>query len=275
MKTVDTLIHARWIVPVEPDDAVYAHHSLAVSEGRIVDLLPTGEARAAYRGDVEHDLDHHLLIPGLINTHTHAAMSLLRGLADDLPLDQWLNDHIWPAESRWVSEEFVHDGSQLAIAEMLLSGTTCFSDMYFFPEEVATVALGAGIRCQLAFPVIDFPTNWGSGPDAYIRQGTELFDEYKNQPLINIAFGPHAPYTISRAHLERVAMLSEELQAGVQMHVHESAEEVASAVSATGQRPIHMLREIGLLNPRMQCVHATQLQQDDIEHLAGLVVLEH
>ena len=140
MQTIDTLIHGRWMAPVEPDDTLYEHHSLAIHEGRILDILPAAEARNRYQPDIEHELDEHLLIPGLVNAHTHAAMSLLRGLADDLPLDEWLNEHIWPAESRWVNEEFVHDGTQLAIAEMLRSGTTCFNDMYFYPDVAARAA---------------------------------------------------------------------------------------------------------------------------------------
>nr|NIP17759.1 amidohydrolase family protein [Xanthomonadales bacterium]NIX12549.1 amidohydrolase family protein [Xanthomonadales bacterium] len=158
MQTVDTLIHARWIAPVEPDDTVYEHCSVAIHEGRILDLLPSDRARAAYAAEDEHELDRHLLIPGLVNAHTHAAMTLLRGLADDLPLHEWLNEHIWPAESRWVNEEFVHDGTQLAMAEMLRSGTTCFNDMYFFPDVAARAAAGCGMRCSVGLILLDFPT---------------------------------------------------------------------------------------------------------------------
>ena len=160
MTTVDTLIHGRWIAPVEPDNTLHEHHSLVVHEGRIVDLLPTDQARTRYTADNEHERDRHLLIPGLVNAHTHAAMSLLRGLADDLPLHDWLNNHIWPAESRWVNEEFVHDGVQLAIAEMLRCGTTCFNDMYYFPDVTARVAVSCGMRACVGLIVLDFPTVW-------------------------------------------------------------------------------------------------------------------
>ena len=138
MEAVDALIHARWIVPVEPAGRVLEQHALALRHGRIVALLPSAEARSRYTAAEDVELGHHLLIPGLVNAHTHAAMTLLRGLADDLPLEPWLKDHIWPTEARWMSADFVRDGVELAVAEMLRSGTTCFGDMYFFPDRKST-----------------------------------------------------------------------------------------------------------------------------------------
>ena len=267
-QVVDALLCPRWVLPIAPVNTALTDHSVAIDQGRIVGIFSQAQAAAQLSPRRRVELPEHALLPGLINAHGHAAMSLFRGMADDKPLHAWLQEDIWPAERRWVGPEFVRDGAALAVAEMLLGGTTCFSDMYFFPEVVAKVAVEAGMRCQLAFPVLDFATVWGSGPDDYLRQGTALFDEYRNQPLIATAFGPHAPYTVSRKTLERVATLSEELQANVQMHVHESTREVDEALSGSGRRPLAMLREIGLLNPRMQCVHATQLDGDDIGHLA-------
>lgn len=136
-----TLLQARWIVPVEPENTLLENHTLVINEDKIEDILPTDVAITKYAASKVIDLSEHVLIPGLINTHTHAAMSLFRGLADDLPLMQWLNEHIWPAEGRWVDEEFVRDGTRLAIAEMIASGTTCFNDMYFFPDQTADVAI--------------------------------------------------------------------------------------------------------------------------------------
>jgi 5-methylthioadenosine/S-adenosylhomocysteine deaminase len=268
MKTVDTLIHTRWIVPVEPDDAVYEHHSLAVNEGRIVDLLPTSEARAAYRGDVEHDLDQHLLIPGLVNAHTHAAMSLLRGLADDLPLNEWLNNHIWPAESRWVNEEFVHDGTQLAIAEMLRSGTTCFNDMYFYPDITARVAAHCGMRACVGLIVIDFPTVWAKDADEYISKGLAVHDRYRGDPLVRAVFAPHAPYTVSDQPLEHIRTLADEMDIGIHMHIHETADEVDRAIELTGKRPLQRLQELGLLTPGLLAVHMTRLSDTEIRQFA-------
>ncbi len=265
---VDLLLLARWVIPVIPASTVYEDYAVAITGDEISAICPRSEALQRYDAVVTLELDQHVLIPGLVNAHGHAAMSLFKGIANDKPLQQWLHQDIWPAEQRWVNAEFVHDGVELAIAEMLLSGTTCFSDMYFFPEAAARASRSAGIRAQFAFPILDFATVWGSGPDHYISMGIELFDQYKNSSLVQIAFGPHAPYTIAPAQLERIAMLSEELQACVQMHVHETAQEVDEAVARHGVRPLRMLYNTGLLNPRMQCVHACHLNADDIADLA-------
>jgi 5-methylthioadenosine/S-adenosylhomocysteine deaminase len=269
MQTIDTLIHARWIVPVEPDERTYTNHSLAVDEGRILAILPTEEARLKYTPVVEHELDRHVLMPGLVNTHTHAAMTLLRGLADDLPLNEWLNRHIWPAESRWVSEEFVHDGSHLAIAEMLRGGTTCFNDMYFFPDVTARAAANCGMRACVGLIVIDFPTVWAQDADEYIAKGLAVHDHYRSDPLIRTAFAPHAPYTVSDAPLERVRVLADELDIGIHMHVHETVEEIRTAVETTGARPLARLQELGLVSPALMAVHMTQLVPEEIEAYAA------
>jgi 5-methylthioadenosine/S-adenosylhomocysteine deaminase len=269
MQTIDTLIHARWIVPVEPDSRVYPHHSLAVHEGRIIGILPTDQARLSYAAAVEHDLDRHLLIPGLVNAHTHSAMALLRGLADDLPLNNWLNNHIWPAESRWVNEEFVHDGSRLAIAEMLRGGTTCFNDMYFFPDVTARAAAHCGMRACVGLIVIDFPTVWAQDANEYLSRGLTVYDHYRGDPLIRTAFAPHAPYTVSDGPLERVRVLADELDIGIHMHVHETVEEISTAVELTGVRPLARLRELGLISPTLMAVHMTQLAPEEIDDYAG------
>ncbi|MCW9059487.1 MAG: TRZ/ATZ family hydrolase [Gammaproteobacteria bacterium] len=268
MREIDSLLHARWIVPVEPDGMVLDHHSLAIHEGRILELLPTAEAEQRYRARAVSHLPEHLLIPGLVNAHTHAAMSLLRGLADDLHLMDWLQHHIWPAEARWVNEEFVHDGTQLAIAEMLRGGTTCFNDMYFFPDVTARVSAACGMRATVGLILIDFPTAWADNADEYLAKGLALHDEYRNDPLIGTAFAPHAPYTVSDAPLQRVRILADELDIPVHMHVHETAYEVQEAVTATGQRPLARLQALALLSPSLLAVHMTQLENDEIQALA-------
>lgn len=265
MQTVDTLLHARWVIPVEPDDHVLIDHSLAIHEGRIAAVLPTADARLQYRGTIELQLDKHVLIPGLINAHTHAAMSLLRGLADDLPLMDWLQKHIWPAEGRWVSEEFVQDGSLLAIAEMLRGGITCFNDMYFFPEVTARAAAAAGIRATLGMILIDFPTVYASGPDEYLSKGLALHDTYRSHPLIRTAFAPHAPYSVSDAPLDRVRVLADELDVSIHMHIHETAHEVEQSIEQTGKRPLERLQELGVVSPALLAVHMTQLTDAEIE----------
>jgi 5-methylthioadenosine/S-adenosylhomocysteine deaminase len=269
MITVDTLLHCRWIAPVEPVAQVLEHHTLVVHEGRILDLLPSERARAGYRAGMEHELDTHLLIPGFVNAHTHAAMSLLRGLADDLPLHEWLNGHIWPAESRWVNEEFVHDGTQLAMAEMLRGGTTCFNDMYYFPNITARAASGCGMRACVGLIVLDFPTVWAADANEYISKGISVHDHYRGDPLIHTLFAPHAPYTVSDAPLSHLRILADELDLGIHMHVQETAEEVDKAVELTGKRPLARLHELGLVAPDLLAVHMTQLTSAEIAAFAA------
>jgi 5-methylthioadenosine/S-adenosylhomocysteine deaminase len=269
MNSVDTLIHSRWIAPVEPDAVVLEHHSVVIHEGRILDLLPSDQAHAIYTAENEYDLDRHLLIPGLVNAHTHAAMSLLRGLADDLPLQEWLNEHIWPAETRWVNEEFVHDGTQLAMAEMLRSGTTCFNDMYFYPDVAARAAAACGMRSCIGLIVLDFPTVWANDANEYISKGLAVHDHYRGDPLIRTVFAPHAPYTVSDAPLQHIRVLADELDLGVHMHVHETPEEIDKAVDLTGKRPLERLHELGLVAPDMIAVHMTQLSAAEIDSFAA------
>lgn len=264
MEHVDTLLHARWIIPVEPDHAVLEHHSLAIKDGRIHRLLPTQEARRLYRADYDVELTEHALIPGLVNAHTHAAMTLFRGLADDLPLMDWLNNHIWPAEGAWVNAEFVRDGTQLAIAEMLKGGVTCFNDMYFFPDETAQTAADAGMRAVVGMILIDFPTAWAGDAEEYLRKGLELHDRFRNHPLIATAFAPHAPYTVSNGPLERVRVLADELDVPIHMHVHETAAEVQQGMESHGMRPLQRLDKLGLASPRLLAVHMTQLTDEEI-----------
>ena len=265
---VDTLLHPDWIVPVLPRGTVLKDHSLAITGGRISHILPRAEA-AGLNAVRDLPLPGQALLPGLVNTHGHAAMSLLRGYADDLPLMPWLEQHIWPAEGAHVSAEFVRDGTELAIAEMLLAGTTTFSDMYFFPDAAASAAIDAGIRCQIVFPILDFPTAWARDADEYISKGLRLRDELKHQGLVNIGFGPHAPYTVSPESLQKVATYAAELDLPIQIHLHETAGEVLAAVEEHGERPLDSLNAIGLLGPRTQCVHMTDLGDQDIALLAA------
>lgn len=265
---IATLLNARWIIPVEPENQVLNHHALAIHDGRILDILPQDEAAARYTADLCLNLNHHVLIPGLINAHTHASMVLLRGFADDQPLMIWLQNHIWPAEARWLNPEFVCDGAQLAIAEMLRGGVTCFNDMYMFPEVVAEVAHTAGIRACIGLIALEFPTAYAGTLDEYLSKGLELHDALKTDPLIRTAFAPHAPYTVSAPALERIGRLAEERGIPIHIHVHETAAEVAEFHSRHGCRPLARLKQLGLLSPRLLAVHMTQLEPAEIEHLA-------
>ncbi len=267
-REIDTLIEARWVIPVEPDGVVHEDHAVAIDDGRILDLLPSGEARTRYRARTVRELPDHVLIPGLVNAHTHAAMTLLRGLADDLPLMRWLKEHIWPAEARWVGTEFTHDGTQLAMAEMLRGGTTCFNDMYFFPDVAARAASACGMRACVGLIVIDFPSAWAADWEEYLSKGLALHDRYRGDPLIRTAFAPHAPYSVGDAALARIRTLADELDLPVHMHVHETADEVRQSEQEHGMRPLQRLHALGLVSPALLGVHMTQLTEDEIGLLA-------
>ncbi len=269
MLTIDLLIHARWIIPVEPEGVVHSGHCLAVHEGRILDLLPAAEASTRYTAATTLHLDQHALIPGLINAHTHAAMSLLRGLADDLPLMEWLHQHIWPAESAWVNPQFIQDGTQLAIAEMLRGGTTCFNDMYFFPDHAARVTAACGMRASIGLILIDFPTAWAANADEYLHKGLEVHDAWKDHPLITTTLAPHAPYSVSDAPLEKIVMYADVIDRQIQMHVHETRDEIDQGIAKYHMRPLARLHKLGLLSPRLQAVHMTQLTDDEIAQVAA------
>lgn len=269
MHHIDTLIFPRFIIPVEPDAVALENYALAIHQGRILARLPRHDAAQTYRATAEYVLPTHALIPGLVNAHTHAAMNLFKGLADDLPLMEWLNDHIWPAETRFVSQRFVRDGTRLAIAEMLRSGTTCFSDMYFFPDETARVAHEAGIRATVGLIVVDFPTIWARNAEEYLAKAIEVHDHCRHLPLVQTAFAPHAPYTVSDDPLERIAIYAEELDVRVHMHVHETGDEITQGRARYGERPLQRLQRLGLLSPRLLAVHMTQLESAEIEWFAG------
>lgn len=264
LAVVDLVINARWIIPIIPHNRVLEDCALVIDQGQILALVPQEEAAKRYLAQQIIYLDSHALMPGLVNAHGHAAMSLLRGYADDQPLHTWLNDHIWPAETRWVSEEFVRDGTELALAEMIKTGTTCFADMYFYPEQAAQACLDAHIRSQLAFPVLDFPTAWGLGPDDYLSKGLALHDTFRDNHLITIAFGPHAPYTVSDAPLQKIAVLAHEMDKPIHIHLHETAQEISDSLKQYGRRPSQRLMDLGLLSPLTQCVHMTQIDDSDI-----------
>jgi 5-methylthioadenosine/S-adenosylhomocysteine deaminase len=268
MQPIDALICPRWTVRVEPQVVAEEGLALAVDAGRIVDVLPVGDADRRYAPRARHERPNHVLLPGLVNTHTHAAMTLFRGFADDLPLDAWLHERIWPAEVRFVGPELVADGTRLAIAEMLRGGITCFSDMYFYPDVVGTVAADSGMRAVVGMLALEFPTAWAKNADEYLRKGLEVHDRFKAEPLVTTAFAPHSPYAVGDATLTHIRRLADELDLPVHMHVHETASEVDEAVAKTGRRPLARLAELGLVTPSLIGVHATALTDADIDLLA-------
>ncbi len=264
---LDLLLFPTWLVPVEPAGVVLHEHALGIREGRIALIAPRAEA-LRHSTKARQELPGMLLAPGLINAHGHAAMALFRGLADDLPLMTWLNEHIWPAESTWVNEDFIRDGTDLAIAEQLKGGISCFSDMYFYPTVASQQVHASGIRAQITIPVLDFPIPGARDAQEALRIGLQLCADLKQHPRINIAFGPHAPYTVSDDKLEQIRLFAAELDLGIHMHVHETAFEVEESLKQYGERPLARLARLQLLGPRFQAVHMTQINDQDLALLS-------
>jgi 5-methylthioadenosine/S-adenosylhomocysteine deaminase len=266
-ESIDLLIEARWIAAVEPD-VVYHNHAVAIDQGRILAVLPQGEARTRYLAAQRVTLDEHILTPGLINLHTHAAMSLMRGLADDLPLMEWLQKHIWPAEAAHLSAQFVYDGTRLACAEMLKGGITCFNDMYFFPEAAAAAVAEFGMRAVLGVTTLEFPTPYASDADDYLNKGLAVREMWLDNPLINFSLAPHAPYTVSDASFERIQTLSAQLNLPIHCHIHETRHEVDESLAQYQLRPLERLSRLGLLGPGFIGVHAVHLSDEDLTLIA-------
>jgi 5-methylthioadenosine/S-adenosylhomocysteine deaminase len=264
------IIQPDWIVTVNSDFEVLQDFAVLIEDNLIHSLVPNDEIADldCYAQAEIIPLPNCTLLPGLVNSHTHASMSLFRGMADDLPLMEWLTQHIWPAEARWVGPEFTIDGFRLAAAEMIRSGTTCLSDMYYFPDEIATCAQQIGMRSVVGLIVLDFPSVWAQDATEYLHKALAVHDQIRELPLVSSAFAPHAPYTVSDEPLRQIAMYSNELDIPVHMHVHETAAEVAEAQQKTGQRPLQRLDQLNLLNSNLIAVHMTELDEFEIERVA-------
>ena len=249
---------------MEPPGAVLEDHAVAVRDGMIEAVLPSAAAEERFPSYARIELPGHVLIPGLVNAHTHAAMTLMRGLADDLPLMRWLQDHIWPAETKHVSPAFVRDGTLLACAEMLRGGITCFNDMYFFPEASLEAALEAGLRSCHGMIVIDFPSAYAADADDYLAKGLALRDRFREHPLVSFCLAPHAPYTVSDASFRKIAAIGAEIDVPVHVHLHETQDEIARSVAEHGVRPLARLARLGLVGPSLIAVHAVHLTDEEI-----------
>jgi len=270
---VDTvLLLPRLLVPVRPRLQVLEQMAVVIDGGLITAVIPRSEALAKYKDATCIELPEHVLLPGLINMHTHSAMTLLRGYADDLSLQVWLNDHIWPVEKAFLGPGFVHDGSKLAMAEMLRGGTTYFNDLYFFPEVTAATAVETGMRACIGLPVIDVPTIWAENENAYIDKGLEVSSSWQGEPLISTSFAPHAPYSVGDAALHRIAEISEKRDMRVHMHVLESSWEISESLRRHGKPTLERLDSIGLMNERLLAVHMTQLNGTDLDALSKAAV---
>jgi 5-methylthioadenosine/S-adenosylhomocysteine deaminase len=268
LPTADLRIDTGWIVPVEPAGLVLEGHSLLVRDGRIAAILPGAEADSWISRE-RLELPGHVLIPGLINLHTHAAMTLLRGYADDLPLMDWLHQHIWPAEQRHANPEFVRDGTLLACLEMLRGGVTCFNDMYFFAESAVEAATRAGMRIAAGLIVVDFPSGYAADADGYLQKGLALRDAESGNPLVSFCLAPHAPYTVSDRSLEKVMTYAEHLDLPIHMHTHETEDEIRQSIEQYHARPLARLDTLGLLGPGLIAVHCVHLDAGEIDRLAG------
>jgi len=270
MQHCDTLIFPGWCVPIEPSGTVLTDVAVGIIDGRITDIMPAAKARVKFQASVTVERPNHVLLPGLINAHTHAAMTLFRGLSDDLPLEAWLKTSIWPAERRWVSAEMVRDGTELAIAEMLRAGVTCFSDQYFFPEIVAETAVDLQMRAVVGTPVIDFPTAWAKDATECLSKGTDLVhDPYADHPLIATCFAPHSTCQLSDGSFLELRVLADQLDTPVQIHLHETAAEVAESLERTGKRPLQRLADLGLINSSLLAVHAIHVNDAEIELMSS------
>lgn len=268
MQHIDRLIEPRWIIPVEPEDTVLEHHAIAIDGGKIVALLPAEVARERYTAKQHEVLPHHVVTPGLINLHTHAAMTLLRGCGDDLPLMEWLTTRIWPVEKALMGEAFVLAGSRLACSEMLRGGITCFNDMYFFPDATARAVQEYGMRACLGITVLDFPSAWASDAESYLARGLAVRDRLADDPLISFSLAPHAPYTVADAAFTRIATLAEQLEMPIHLHLHETKDEIRESLERYQARPVARMARLGLVNPNLIAVHCVHLEPHEIELFA-------
>ena len=266
---VDRLIEARWVVTMNSDDAVLEHYAVAIQGANIIDILPIHEAHLKYTAAINEQLPHHVLIPGLINLHSHSPMSLMRGIADDIPLMTWLNQHIWPAERAVVSERYVQDATTLACAEMLSGGVTCFNDMYFFPHQTALAATQMGLRAHLGLVVLEFANQYATDAEDYLQKGFDTRDHWRGDALISFAIAPHAPYTVSNKTFEKVVTYAEQLSLGIHTHLHETRDEIQQSEAQFGIRPIQRMLELGVLGPNLMAAHCVHLLPAEIETLAA------
>lgn len=268
MQTIDQLIHSKWLITGEPKQPVLENQTLAIQNGKILEILSRENASKKYSAKQNLEYATHAVLPGFINAHTHLAMNYFRGFADDLALMNWLNNFIWPAERKWVSHEFVRDASLLAMAEMIRCGTTCYNDMYFFLQATAEATEIAGLRGSIGITVINFPTAWAKDVDEYFAKGLEFLEQYKNHDKINITMAPQGIYTVEEKSLVRIKELADQHKIKINMHVQETADEVNQSLQQTGLRPIKRLQDIGYISPQLIAVHMTQINEEDLEILA-------
>jgi 5-methylthioadenosine/S-adenosylhomocysteine deaminase len=268
MQQVDLLINASWVLPIRPQNIVLTDHSVAISAGKIIDYMPTVIAKKTFKAAKNVDMPGKAIMPGLINCHTHAAMNIYRSMADDLPLMEWLNAHIWPAEKACANQETIHLGSKLAIAEMLRSGITCFNDHYFFPQVTAEVAINMGMRASIGLQMMDVATIWAPDAITALEKGLDIYKTHKQHDLLTWTLAPHAPYTISDKTLQSIREAQIEHGLKAHIHLHETQDEIKMSMQEHKIRPIERLDNFGLINPDLIAVHMTQLCDNEIQLIA-------
>jgi 5-methylthioadenosine/S-adenosylhomocysteine deaminase len=265
---VDLIINARWLLPILPQNSLLENKAVVIQLGKIIDVCDFNIAAEKYQANETVNLSNHVLMPGLINLHTHAAMNLMRGLADDLPLMPWLEQHIWPAETQYVSPSFARDGTLLACAEMLSGGVTTFNDMYFYPKAAAEATLQSGMRANLGLVVLEFPSAYANDADSYIQQGLDARDALRDVPNITFSFAPHAPYTVNDATFERINIMAEQVNVTIHTHLHETLYELQESEKQFGMRPIARLAKLGLLSPNLTLAHGVHINEIEMSLLA-------
>jgi len=268
MQTVDTILTGAWVIPVVPEGKVLEEYSIVIDQGIIKEILPSNEVIGRYTATHDIKLNDHILMPGFINAHCHTPMNLFRGVADDVPLKTWLEKHIWPLEGAWADDHFCADGTEMALAELIRSGSTCLADMYFYPEASAEVINDAGFRASIGLTVIEFPTKWAQTTNDYFDRCIEVHNEYQHHPMITSHFAPHAPYTVSDESMRRIRALCDELEIPIQMHIHETQREVDESIAEHGMRPLQRLDNLGFLGPDLMAVHMTALTDEEIDIIA-------
>lgn len=267
MNQVDTILNCRWVIPIEPYNTLHENYAIIIHNGLIVDLLPQEKVSELYSSHNSIDLNKHAVLPGFINAHTHSPMIYFKGLADDLPLMDWLNNYIWPTERKWLGPEFIQSSTQFAIAEMLKNGTTCFNEHYFFPEIIAEAVQATKIRACIGATIINFETVWSKNEEDGFEKFQGFYNKYKDKPLLTFSLAPHSPYGTTDKILSKIAAFSEKYNLPIHMHVHETEVEVMESLEKYGKRPLRRLYDLGLLSKRLQCVHMTQVNSEDFELL--------
>jgi 5-methylthioadenosine/S-adenosylhomocysteine deaminase len=267
-ESVSLILNAAWVLPLTPGEEVFAPGAVAVRGSELVAVGPQGELAGRFAAQRVLDYPQGLIMPGLINAHTHAAMALFRGLADDLPLEEWLNNHLFPAEKH-LDYQFIYWGTRLAVAEMLLSGTTTFCDMYLFADAVAQAVVDTGIRAVVGEVLYDFPSpNYGK-PENGLRFTADLCRAYQGHARVRVAVQPHAVYTCSPDLLEESKALADAHHTRWIIHLSETAREVADCLEHYGDTPVGHLHRLGVLTANTVADHAVALTDRDIDLLSA------